>query len=146
MGLTKIVKLVFSIPHLERYNWQFLNAEKFLRSIRFYGKLGGTLFVLLRKSSEDPETVYRVARALWTKNTGLTNHWDPDLSEEANKALNRIEENNAGHSLTDQTPLLQEDLDMIKKEKGWIKRKRLLMISVFILIYIVFKIYFRTHH
>lgn len=48
--------------------------------------------VLLNGASEDPETVYSIARHLWQQNTGMNHEWNPMLSNEFNQAARRVHE------------------------------------------------------
>lgn len=78
--------LQFRIGSLPERIAEFSAFHRFLHLFR-RGSGRQKFHVVLKSSSEPPETVYRLARTLWTQATGRDYEWNPEMSDRFNEAL-----------------------------------------------------------
>lgn len=78
--------LFFHVPGIEEVLDSLSPLRRALYRLR---SLSGRrkLHVLLRRSSEPPEVLYRLARTLWNARTGRDYLWDPSAPESLNEAF-----------------------------------------------------------
>lgn len=78
--------LQFRISSLPNRIAEFSLFHRFLHLFRS-GTGRQQFHVVLKSSSEPPEAVYRLARALWTQATRRDHDWNPEMSDRYNEAL-----------------------------------------------------------
>ena len=71
---------------------QHIQRAGLLYRLTYRLRSGNTIGLPLRKTSEHPEVIYRMARLLWTQATGRDHEWDPFATERENLALRQFNE------------------------------------------------------
>ncbi|WP_434514250.1 hypothetical protein AB6Q56_17095 [Dechloromonas sp. ARDL1] len=91
----------------------------------------------LNGASEEPETVYAIARLLWQQNTGMSHEWNPMFSNEFNQAARRVHEfldhykdpnSSAGGILSNPEKALKE-VEQFRQDMGTVNSERRRTIS-----------------
>lgn len=108
--------LIFKIENYRRAVADIHWTERLLSLLGVGALRRGVVSVLLRNSSEEPETVYAVARSLWQQSTGRNHHWSPMFSAEYNQALRRLDEFRATHSPEKLSDRMQENPEKALQE------------------------------
>jgi len=80
VGSTHFHLLIFDIPGLRQLFVQFSPVNRWVWQRRPQS-WSSRFQVMLKETTEQPEVVFQIARALWTESTGRTHYWNSSLAE-----------------------------------------------------------------
>jgi hypothetical protein len=83
-------RLAFRIRSLAEHMGSFSLFYRILYRLR-RGARKQQIHLVLQRTSESPDVVYRVARLLWTQATGRTDAWYPGMPERIEAGIERLE-------------------------------------------------------
>jgi len=88
IGSTRNWRLDLHVPNLQELTGRFRLPFRWFYQFRPLS-WGPHLCIMLTKTSDHPQAIYRTARWLWTKRTGRSYEWNPNMSAEIKLAMQR---------------------------------------------------------